>query len=100
MNRELLQKKANISSIPPLKIRSGQWELESKGKADLFAETWTSKCHLPAEIEDRFFAAPSQRLRITSIIRTRTCLSELQKIDISKATGPDMISGRILQKIG
>ena len=99
LNRELLQKKASISSIPPLKYASGQWILESKAKADLFAQTWGAKYQLPAEIEDRFFAAPTQRLRITSIIRTRTTMSELQKIDVNKATGPDLISGHILQKL-
>lgn len=54
---------------------------------------------MPPEIQDRFFAVPTQRLRITSVIRCRATLTELQKIDVSKVTGPDMIRVRILQKL-
>ena len=58
LNRELLNKKAKTSSIPPLRSQDGTWITEPKAKAELFAQTWMTKCQLPAPVEDQYVARP------------------------------------------
>ena len=58
LNRELLHRKTQISSIPPLRTTDGRWLTDSKNKADLFADVWSSKSTLPEEIDDPFIAPP------------------------------------------
>ena len=54
INRELLHRKANVSSIPPLR-EDGQWSLDAKAKADIFAKTFVSKSELAPEVVDTPF---------------------------------------------
>ena len=55
LNRELLDKKKKISSIPPLRDGS-TWLANGKDKADLFAKTFSEKSELPEEeIDCPFF---------------------------------------------
>ena len=54
INRELLQRKAKISSIPPL--RDGTtWLMNAKEKADAFAKTFVSKMNCPQKLLTRPF---------------------------------------------
>ena len=50
LNRELLQKKAKLSSIPSLRDASGNWHMDPKEKADIFASVWNAKNELPPAI--------------------------------------------------
>ena len=51
LNRELLNRKAKLSSIPPLRV-DGTWLVDAKEKADVFADTLTGKSKLAPEIVD------------------------------------------------
>ena len=99
LNRELLNRKAKVSSIPPLKSEDGIWILDSKSKADHFAEGFISKSTLPPMPEDQFLAAPTQLQDSFVAIRCRHVLKLLLSLDLSKATGPDQISARILKEL-
>ena len=46
MNRELLQRRSNIKSIPLLR-EGNSWLVDAKAKADIFARTFKSKSQLP-----------------------------------------------------
>ena len=39
LNRELLNKRSRVSSIPPLQNQDGEWIMNSRGKATFFAST-------------------------------------------------------------
>ena len=70
-NRELLNKKAKISRLAPLKDADGKWHLDSRGKANLLAKTWYEKFSLPAEIDDPYFGGPELHMAQPIILRTR-----------------------------
>jgi len=99
INRELLNKKARLSSIPPLRDDDGNWNLDAHGKANLFANTWVEKCKLPPDVEDQFVARPVQVQQEFIAIRTRAVYRELSKLDVNKSTGPDQIGARILKEL-
>jgi len=96
LNRELLNKKSKVVSIPPL-LDNGIWILDSAGKANSFAKAFSSKFVLPPPVEDQFVAAPVNHMNHFVAIRTRSVAAELSKLDEKKATGPDRISARILR---
>ena len=100
LNRELLQKKTKCSSIPPL--RDGEvWINGSKEKADLFAKNFSEKSKLPDEFGDCIYVGrPDFELDDFVALRTRYTKKLLSKLDVNKATGPDLISAEILRKIG
>ena len=47
LNRELLNKKSKVSSIPSLRDEHGQWLMDPKKKANEFVRIWNEKinCH-------------------------------------------------------
>ena len=99
LNRELLEKKCKLSSIPPLR-KDGQWISESKDKANLFAEMFDSKAQLPCESVDcPFFGRADVDLDEYIVLRTRSTLKILSKLDVTKATGPDRIPAVILRRV-
>ena len=54
INRELLRRKATLSSMPTLR-ENGQWIKDAKDKADAFARNFKSKAQLPEELVDIHF---------------------------------------------
>ena len=96
LNRELLDKKSRIISIPLLR-QDDNWILDSRGKANIFAKTFTAKHALPPLVEDQFVPAPTNHMNHFVAIRTRVVAAEFSKLDEKKATGPDRISARILR---
>ena len=99
LNRELLNHKARVSSIPPLRDAEGKWITDSKLKANCFASVWQAKCVLPAEPEDPFFGGPHVHMESFIALRSRQVMHELTHIDCKKATGPDRISAVILRRL-
>jgi len=67
INRELLRRKSNIASIPPLRDGTN-WILDAKAKADTFAETFASESKLAPELVDTSFSA-RQMLRCVNFCR-------------------------------
>ena len=51
LNRELLNRKANVATIPTLR-EDTKWLSDPKSKADAFARVFASKSQLPAEAID------------------------------------------------
>ena len=99
INRELLRRTANVKSIPPLRDGS-TWLVDAKAKADIFANTFVSKSHLPPEVVDTlFFSTPDQELDDFIPLRTRCTARLFRKLDESKATGEDKISAAILKRL-
>ena len=99
-HRELLHRKANIASIPPLK-NGADWLVDAKAKADAFAKTFASKSSLPDEVVDTpFFGNPDFSMVEFVPFRTRATRNLFSKLDESKATGYDRISASILKRLG
>ena len=99
INRELLNRKAAMSSIPVLKME-GQWLSDAKEKADAFAQTFVVKGELPAEIVDTsYFGEPESEFKGFVAFRSRYTKRLFKKLDESKATGHDQISAVILRRL-
>ena len=99
LNRELLQKRAKVTSISPLRDEA-VWITDSKQKANLFAKTFASKAKLPdEEIDCPFFGNCETELDGFLCIRTRNTLKILRKLNESTATGNDKIPAKILKRI-
>ena len=100
INRELLHRKANVKSIPPLKEDS-TWLVDARSKANAFAKKFAFKNVLPAEVVDTpFFGSPDMELDDFVPLRTRYTKKLFKELDSSKATGPDQISAVILKRLG
>ena len=54
INNELLRRTAKPKSVPPLRAGS-DWLVDAKAKADVFANTFSSKGDLPTEVIDTPF---------------------------------------------
>ena len=99
LNRQLLEKRSRLSSIPPLR-KDGKWISEAKDKANVFAEMFDAKAQLPCEVVDcPFFGCTDIDLDERVTLRTRSTLKILAKLDVTKATGPDRIPAVILREI-
>ena len=99
LKRELLNKCSKLSGIPPLKSGS-EWITDSKGKANLLAETMAAKNELPPEAVDcPFFGHADYEFDEFIALRTRKTCSLMQKLDENKATGPDRIPAKIIKRL-
>ena len=99
INRELLNRKGRLSSIPSLRD-ADKWLSDSKDKADLFAQTFASKAELPPEIVDSpFFGMADEDSDVFLAFRSRTCRRFFKQLDATKATGHDKISAAILKRL-
>jgi len=99
LNRELLDKKSKISSIPPLRDGAA-WVNDSKSKANLLAQTFDNKAKLPPEeVDCPFFGLPDSEFEDFVALRSRKMQKMLESLDISKATGPDRIPASILRRL-
>ena len=80
LNRELLDKRAKTTSMPPLKV-NGSWITESKAKADAIANKLQSKAELRDEkIDCPFFGIPLQDGTDFVCMRSRNTLKLLIEI--------------------
>ena len=97
VNRELLDKKASLSSISPLKASDGRWLLDPIDKANELANTFMNKSKLPPAVPQQDFAAPAVEMSGFILIRARVAKRALKMINEDKATGPDSLPGKILK---
>jgi hypothetical protein len=100
MSRRLLQKKGQVSSIPALKNSAGQWVLDNKAKADLFATTFSSKFIMSAaehneytDLEPRPYKGQCYIARVTE----EQAMGVLNSLDVDSGTWPDLLPARILK---
>jgi hypothetical protein len=99
VNRELLHRKAKLTSIPTLKDESG-WITEPKLKANAFASTFAAKAALPDEVVDTpYFGVAGEQSLDWIPFRTRACKRFLKLLNKNKATGSDKISAQILKML-
>ena len=91
LNREILRRKTECFSIPPLR-QEGSWVEDSKQKPDLFAQTFRERAELPPEVVDTlYFGRPDEEYDQFIPIKT-SCVAKLFKtLNESKASGPDRI---------
>ena len=99
INRELLQRRAKLSSIPTLR-EGDQWLTDAKAKADAFARTFAAKATLPPEAVDTpYFGEPDVEYDGFVTFRSRNCRRFFKTLDEAKATGHDKISALILKRL-
>ena len=99
LNRQLLEKRSKLSSIPPLKDGT-KWLHDPKEKADLFARTFAKKAELPQEACDTpFFGVPTDEMNEFICLRSRTTMKLFKSLNEAKATGPDKIPAAILKRV-
>ena len=94
--------KQKPSSIPALKDASGVWHRDSKSKAQILAETFSSKCSLPeAEVNSYTEIIPvdikwdDNREKILTVKAAERVLLNLKE---DSGTGPDLLPARTLKK--
>ena len=89
LSRELLNRKAAIKAIPPLR-EGAEWIVDAKAKADAFAKVFEFKSQLPPEVIDTpFFCSPEVVREDFVPFRTRDTKQLFKKLDEAKATDPD-----------
>lgn len=100
ITRALMFHKNKVSGIPPLFDREEQvWVHEARSKAQLFMQVFLRKFQLPPRTKE--LEQPHDKITSPSslpVIRKRWARRVLKNIDVTKATGPDMIPGRILKE--
>ncbi len=99
LNRQLLHRKAKMSSIPALRSDDGEWHQDSQTKANIFAQVFDEKSQLPPIPDDQFVDAPSQIQHGFVAIRIRHILKLLKMLSVNKATWPDGFSAKILKEL-
>jgi hypothetical protein len=97
----LLRQRAKESSIPALRNPAGEWVLDAKGKADLFAASFSAKFKLPAAERNEYSRLdvvpwrPQGNIeRISDGVVEKTLL----KLVCDSATGPDLLPSKILKE--
>ena len=99
INRELLNRKGNLSSIPTLRV-DDKWLSDAREKANVFARTFASKSVLPPDVVDTpFFGNPDIEMDHFVAFRSRCCARLFKQLDPTKATGHDKISAAILKRL-
>jgi hypothetical protein len=103
ITRRLLQQKGTTSNIPALKNEAGDWLLEPKQKADLFANTLDAKYVLPAEHSNEYSVLAVSPYRMQdelSTLKQGDCEEVLLGLRVDSGTGPDLLPTRILKTCG
>ena len=98
LNRILLGRSSKRAGIPPLRQPDGEWVLESGEKANLLGKTFEAKSALP---EKKFEWRPEPLKESQSsffLLRRKDTEQILKDINSDKATGPDLLPGRILKE--
>ena len=98
LSRQLLDKSAPRTSTPALKDPTGVWIHEPQHKAQLFADTLSSKFALPDDIgELEHMGDPDKVMSEHVTIRSRWASKFLKGLRLDQATGPDKLPAKILQ---
>ena len=98
----MITSKEGISScIPPLKDADGQWVLDPKGKADLFAKSFAEKFVLPDASVNEYTDIRANGGDVMSgflPVRRRHAESVLKGLRLDSATGPDALGAKVLAR--
>ncbi len=95
---EIMEKDGKATTIPALQ-HSGEWIHEAGAKADVFAETFSSKFVLPACETNQFSTAwPTRSWSGFVVVRGRHVERTLLDLDVDSGTGPDGLATRVLRR--
>ena len=99
LNKELLNRRTNASTIPPLKV-NGEWILGAKEKANVLAHTFPSKSALPPPVTGPQLERGTVTIVMPEfmLIRSRLLLRILKAVKIDTASGPDRLPGRVFRE--
>ena len=100
ITNEIMQKKAQTSQIPALKV-GNEWLHDSRSKANALAQHFFSKFVLPLAEANEFSASFDDR-SVDHWVLVRRCgvASALAKLDVDSGTGPDLSAARVLKYCG
>jgi hypothetical protein len=97
LNRELLDRKIGVESVPSLRDGDKLWVTQAVDKANLLATKFQEKSILP-EASGQFSPIVSHSMQSgLLVVRTRWARKALKDLDINTATGPDGIPARVLK---
>ncbi len=98
LSKALMDGSQRRTGIPSLRGPSGAWIHDAKGKADLFADVFTSKFTLPDEVavDPALFREPERRMSSFVLVRERWVKRQLRSLREDQATGPDDLPARLL----
>ena len=96
----LLSFKQAVSSIPALRNGAGQWVRDSKEKADLFANTFSSKYSLAEAEQNKYSDVPDVAVEFSfsQSLQPSTAEKIMSELRAESGTGPDLLPARILKK--
>ena len=103
LSSSLLLKSRATNDIPPLQSADGVWARSPKEKADLLAEVFANKFNLPTiEINEYSTIGPQSNHEHSGFLpmRVRLVRNILAKLRTDCATGPDLLSTRLLKRYG
>lgn len=72
--------------------------LDPKAKANLLADNFVEKCVLPTKNWQSHIGPAASQLSDFILMRKRWTLAALRGIYVDKATGPDLVPGKILRE--
>jgi len=102
LNRQLLHKTVKTSIIPALRGQDGTWITDRHQKANTFSASFIAKSQLPAghseSEQDVSYEPSADVLGNFVVLRMRWARRLLKSINDSKATGPDLVPGKILKQ--
>ena len=96
----LMMRGSRTTSIPPLLAESNEWVHDATGKAELFAEHFSTNYTLPEAVDNQFSWDHEHALQCMAgflPIRRRLAFKLLRSLREDSATGPDMLPTRILK---
>ena len=99
ISRELLLQRSKTQSIPALKSEDGIWSHDPRSKADLLADSFSSKNVLPDSAVNEYttFQRCGYRQEMRRTRSTHDVRKNLEALDVNSGTGPDLLPARILQ---
>ena len=94
-----MDKQSRKATISALQGSDAVWAREPKAKANLLANTLSSKCFLPKLVRNELYAHQQQRVtHVFVTVRSSHVAQVLKKIDTDSGTGPDGLASRVLKE--
>ena len=101
LSSSLLLKSRSSNGIPPLQGADGEWARLPKEKTDLLAKRFASKFTLPDIVQNEYSdIGPKSSCEHSGFFpnRARLVMKLLTNVKNDSATGPDLLSTRILKQ--
>ena len=101
LSKRLMNKAGSSTDIPALKRSDSSWARSPEEKADLFADTFSSKWILPNLVINGYTEDVTDNLLGDYFIPIRSGKAKffLASLDSSSGTGPDLLPTRLLKEL-